>query len=319
MSYILEALKRAERERAQGQNPVTGDTSTPTPPNRGRNTLLKIIIAALVVNALVIVVLVMRHKPDAKPEANAAAGKPPASARVRPPPMPEESAFASQPSAKAPPITAPAPPPTSAPKQEEPAVQQGVSSMDDLGAGDSDDADREGSTKIAQTPAVAAVEHRGSVTYAKKPLTREVPPPTQDENAGGDTEVLEQPEPPSQNETVEEQAPAPGSQVASAQPVAPRATPPTTASVTPPPAGPAAGKVKPLSDMSAAYQGTFPPLMLQVHVYDPQPQKRFAIIDGTRYREGDSLPQGARLEQIVADGLVIDFRNERVLYPLGRH
>ncbi|HZP12270.1 MAG TPA: general secretion pathway protein GspB [Nevskiaceae bacterium] len=324
MSYILEALKRAERERAQGQNPVTGDASSPRPPDRGRNTLLKIIIAALVVNALVIAVLVLRHRPDAsKPESKVAAGKP----ALRPTrgaseSTSEERAWTSQPSPKAAPVTAPAPPPPSAPAQEEPAVQQGVASMDDLGASDSDDADREGSTKIAQTPAVAAVEHHGSVTYAKKPLTPDVPPPAQESDdatadAGTETsEALENPPPPDEPA---EAAPEPSEQIASAKPIAPRAAPPAAASAMPTPAASAPGKVKPLSEMSAAYQGSFPQLMLQVHVYDPSPQKRFAIIDGTRYREGDALPQGARLERIVADGLVIAFRNERVLYPLGRH
>jgi len=262
MSYILEALKRAERERAQGQNPVTGDASMPRPPDRGRNTLLKIIIAALAVNALVIAVLVLRHKPDAnKPESKAAATANPTArtARGASESVSEERAWSSQPAApRAAPITAPAPPPPmpSAPAQEEPAVQQGVASMDDLGAADSDDADREGSTKIAQSPAVAAVEHHGSVTYAKKPLTEEVPPPAQDETVAVDDEVVEQPEPASESEAASDESassPSPSQTIASAQPIAPRAAPSSAASASPAPAAPASGKVKPLSDMSAAY------------------------------------------------------------------
>jgi general secretion pathway protein B len=301
MSYILEALKRAERERAQAGNPVAGDPSAPQPaPRSGGNALLKILIAALAVNAIVIGVLVMRHKPDAKGETQATA--------------PQPSQLAAQAAGKPAIATAPAPPPqASEPAQEQPAVQEGVSSMDDLGASDANDESggNDEAAQVPKTPAVAAVEHHGSVTFARKPLTPEVPEPAQDENV--QQEVTSEPESQAENEAPPvDDTP----EVASAQPIA-RPAPPAAASIAPPASAP--GSVKPLSDMSAAYQGAFPQFTLQVHVFDASAQKRFAIIDGTRYREGDSLPQGARIVQIVADGLVMDFHNERVLYPLGRH
>src|SRR5262249_2846837 len=133
MSYILEALKRAERERAQAQNPAASDAApTTTPLKSGRNTLLKLLIAALVVNALIIVALVMRHKPA--PPAAVAQTKSPAVARTATPTPPRKPVTA--------PVTAPAPPPPDSSSEvaaEQPAVEQGVSSMDDLGASSSDE------------------------------------------------------------------------------------------------------------------------------------------------------------------------------------
>jgi hypothetical protein len=90
MSYILEALRRAERERAQGQvptgNEVTAHAAAQPP---GRSPLLKILIAVLAVNALVFGAILLRPKPaatlSAEPASTAAAPQtatapPPASA-----------------------------------------------------------------------------------------------------------------------------------------------------------------------------------------------------------------------------------------------
>jgi general secretion pathway protein B len=302
-------LKRAERERAQAQNPVAGDAAPTPAASRGTsNTLLKLLIAALAVNAIVIAVLVLRHKPDTKAAATNSVA-------------PASSAQLAAAPAKPGIITAPAPkppPPQDEPAEEAPAVQEGVSSMDDLGANDADQEQSGEGPPVARSPAVAAVEHHGSVTYSRKPLTPEAPPPQ------AQTEEAAQPEADQadtdQPAAEEAPAPVPSQEIANAQPSAP--PPPATAAApqtSSSPAASASGSVKPLSEMSAAYQGAFPQFTLQVHVYDSAPQKRFAIIDGTRYREGDTLPQGARLEQIVAEGLVIDFRNERVLFPIGRH
>lgn len=263
MSYILEALKKAERERAQGQIGATSDGVAAAQPAPASRVLIKVLIAVLVVNALVFAAILLR--PGRSASAPKAGGV--------------QTPSSAMPSSDAPPetrtLSRPAPATIAPPSQDEAVIEQGVASMDDLGAvGETQD------LHVEAAPEAAPAPPRGRVTFAPKPLTPEISAPAATLPAE-EVEVLEEPEP----------VAAPGN---------------------------AAG-YKSLSDMSAAYQGTFPHLKIEVHVYDEQPQRRFALIEGKRYREGDTLPQGPRIVQIVPDGIVVDFRNERVRFPIGRH
>lgn len=58
-----------------------------------------------------------------------------------------------------------------------------------------------------------------------------------------------------------------------------------------------------------------PPLAVNLHIYAAQPAQRAVFINGTRYREGDSLPGGAELQQITPDGAVLSYRGQRFLLP----
>ncbi len=69
-------------------------------------------------------------------------------------------------------------------------------------------------------------------------------------------------------------------------------------------------------EMSPNYRAEFPTLSVDVHVYNDDPQRRFVILNGKRYREGDTLAEGPKLVAIVANGVVLDWRGERVLYSL---
>ena len=107
------------------------------------------------------------------------------------------------------------------------------------------------------------------------------------------------------------------------------ATPDDTASADPAPAAPAAEvervqlqpapppQIPRLKDMPADYRAAFPAFTLDVHVYDTAPQKRFIMIGGKRYNEGDTLGDGPRVAQIVADGVIFDFRGEQVLFSIA--
>lgn len=70
--------------------------------------------------------------------------------------------------------------------------------------------------------------------------------------------------------------------------------------------------------MPSTYRAEFPALSVDVHVYNADPQRRFVLINGKRYREGDPLAEGPRLAEIVPDGMVVDWRGERVVYTLNR-
>ncbi len=73
-----------------------------------------------------------------------------------------------------------------------------------------------------------------------------------------------------------------------------------------------------LRDMPAAYRSQFPSLTIQVHVYDPEPQRRWVLIDGLRYGEGSTLAAGPELVSIETDGIVLAFRGENIWWPLQR-
>jgi len=72
-----------------------------------------------------------------------------------------------------------------------------------------------------------------------------------------------------------------------------------------------------LNDMPVDYRSAFPALSLDVHSYDSAPKKRFIMIAGKRYNEGDALQEGPRILQIVPEGVIFDFRGEHVLFPIA--
>jgi len=56
-------------------------------------------------------------------------------------------------------------------------------------------------------------------------------------------------------------------------------------------------------------QGTqLPEMRLDLHVYDADPAKRFVFVNMRKLREGDSLPEGVRLEVITQTGAKFSFR-----------
>lgn len=80
---------------------------------------------------------------------------------------------------------------------------------------------------------------------------------------------------------------------------------------------PATDNTQALKAMPDSYRADFPQITVQVHVYDNDPTKRWTLIDGKRYREGDTLPQGPKIFKIVPQGIVFDWHGQRVLYPVG--
>ncbi len=58
-----------------------------------------------------------------------------------------------------------------------------------------------------------------------------------------------------------------------------------------------------------------PALAMTLHVYADAPQDRFVVIDGERHVEGDDLGDGLILREIRADGIVLDLKGKRFVYP----
>jgi general secretion pathway protein B len=56
-------------------------------------------------------------------------------------------------------------------------------------------------------------------------------------------------------------------------------------------------------------QGTqLPDLRLDLHVYDADPAKRFVFINMRRLREGETLPEGVRVDEITQTGARLSYR-----------
>jgi len=81
----------------------------------------------------------------------------------------------------------------------------------------------------------------------------------------------------------------------------------------PRPAG-SASRNMPTADDVAASSG-LPELRLDLHVYSNRPQDRFVFINGAKYREGETTQEGAAVEEITSDGVVMSARGNRFLLP----
>ena len=75
-------------------------------------------------------------------------------------------------------------------------------------------------------------------------------------------------------------------------------------------AAPPARETLPGDDELTA-RGSLPALHLDLHVYATQAQQRFIFVNSRKYREGDTLAEGPVVEQITADGAVLNFRGSR--------
>ena len=58
-----------------------------------------------------------------------------------------------------------------------------------------------------------------------------------------------------------------------------------------------------------------PELHLDLHVFAARPQDRFVMINMHRLGEGDSLPNGAQVDVIRPDGVVLSYHGTRFLLP----
>lgn len=65
----------------------------------------------------------------------------------------------------------------------------------------------------------------------------------------------------------------------------------------------------------AAQTAHLPNLHLDLHVFAANPQQRFVMINTHKLREGDSLPEGVRVESITPDGAVLSQNGTRFLLP----
>jgi len=64
-------------------------------------------------------------------------------------------------------------------------------------------------------------------------------------------------------------------------------------------------ELAPPEPLSAADRRGMPALNLDIHIYSADPDKRFVVINGRHYREGERLSEGPVLESVVRDGAIL--------------
>jgi general secretion pathway protein B len=72
-----------------------------------------------------------------------------------------------------------------------------------------------------------------------------------------------------------------------------------------------AGSLPRADDMTA--RGSLPELRLELHVWSTKPQERFVFVNGRRYREGDATAEGATVEEITREGVIMNSGGNRFL------
>jgi len=70
----------------------------------------------------------------------------------------------------------------------------------------------------------------------------------------------------------------------------------------------------PMADEFAARAG-MPEMRLELHVYSTNPQERFVFINGRKYKQGDSTQEGATVDEVTPDGVILNARGNRFLLP----
>jgi hypothetical protein len=72
----------------------------------------------------------------------------------------------------------------------------------------------------------------------------------------------------------------------------------------------------PLYQDAAATPGTqIPQLHLDFHMYAPSAQDRFVMINMHKLREGDSTPEGVRVNSITPEGAVLSYNGQTFMLP----
>jgi general secretion pathway protein B len=68
-------------------------------------------------------------------------------------------------------------------------------------------------------------------------------------------------------------------------------------------------------DVSATPGTQLPQLRLDLHVFAARPQDRFVMINMHKLREGDTLPEGVRVDSITPEGAVLTYNGWKFLLP----
>lgn len=111
------------------------------------------------------------------------------------------------------------------------------------------------------------------------------------------------------------QAPATATPARPASAVVPALPPASTPAPAPPAPAPMADGAIRVAGLSAAQRDRLPPLKLTLHMWNEDPARRFAVIDGQRRVEGDRVGD-ALVTAIDREGVLLDLDGQAVRVPL---
>jgi len=156
-------------------------------------------------------------------------------------------------------------------------------------------------TTPAEVPAPSAVSGAGADTVntmassAPVPAARMETPPALDSQAHAGAQTTPLPEKPAR-------ARAPAVADASRAAADPR---PVTG----------AGEAPWLSSLPQAFRSSLPPLAVNIHVYSPDRSQRILYINNRPVRQGERIEGVVVVEEIVHDGVVLQYRGQRFKLP----
>jgi general secretion pathway protein B len=180
---------------------------------------------------------------------------------------------------------------------------------------------REGAPEVPRVDAVPATATApAAATPAPLPAASAVPPPeaetalvpapaTRELQPLADVATREDPLPPQQ-----EPPAAPDPSLLPAPP-ATLASPTAADRAQPAAASARQDNVPRLDTLPAQATAGLPALNLDLHIYASSPAQRTVFINGRRYREGESLPEGVEVLEITPEGAVLSHRGQRFLLP----
>jgi len=77
----------------------------------------------------------------------------------------------------------------------------------------------------------------------------------------------------------------------------------------------ASGSVPWFKDMPQSFRSSLPPLAVNIHVYSPDRTQRILYINNRPVKQGEQIEGGVMIEEIVHDGVVLQYRGQRFKLP----
>lgn len=319
MSYILEALKKSQQEREMGQVPRLQATAFDDPFQPARTQPWMLAAVALAVLAILVSLYAalrpaaapiapptlsgsMKQDLGASPDATRdAAGSSPAAREAEAARAPDQATAA----------VAPASSQTAATAAVETAAAT-PSANAALRLTDPDDLSVAPQVLVVPAPAKpgerlprGADELRRAVLGPASSTSVEAKPPSADSAPAPERQYT--PVPPELVAEIEAfkrtyQADANARSGAAGEETPPARRPAAAAST--------AGSDRP-APLSSRVRRQLPPLLMTVHVYDEDPERRFVYLNGSKVREGELTRDGFFVEQVLADGAIVRYDEHR--------
>ena len=169
-----------------------------------------------------------------------------------------------------------------------------------------------------QSPAPAAPAAPAAVTQVPETAPSPPPPPVA-KPAGAAREAVS---PPAPSATAAKPAAVRPPGEAKAAPPRPKTAPPPEEAYPDPPARselkpPADKRVYRLTELPGSVSAGLPLLKMSLHYYAADPQARFARINDKNLKEGQTVAENVKLEEINAAGVVINYKGWRFTLPIN--